>query len=94
MPTEPNVFLAMPDACGRRPSDSTHLKNGLVLYLSGGGTDDKYRSESSHSGIQDMIECQDIICYVVLSYDKLVILTLRVESHLYTGMYQIWRRRT
>ena len=40
-------------------------------------------SESSHSGIQDTIECQDIVCYVVLLYDNLVILTLHVESHLY-----------
>ena len=43
MPTEPKVFLAMPDTCGLRPYDRTHLKNGLVPYLSSGGTDDKYR---------------------------------------------------
>ena len=27
--TGPKVFLAMPDACGLRPCDWTHLKNGL-----------------------------------------------------------------
>ena len=40
-------------------------------------------SESTYSGIQDTIECPCIICYVVLSNDKLVILTLCVESYLY-----------
>ena len=38
MPTEPMVFLAMSDACGLRPCDRTHLKNGLVSYLSGCST--------------------------------------------------------
>ena len=37
-------------------------------------------SEGTLSGIQDTIEYLYIICYVVLSNDKLVILTLRVES--------------
>ena len=43
MPTGPKVFLAMLDACGLQPCDRTHLKNGLVSYLSGGGADDKYQ---------------------------------------------------
>ena len=30
MPTGPKVFLAMLDACGLRPGNRTHLKNGLV----------------------------------------------------------------
>ena len=30
MPTKPKVFLALPDACGLRSCDRTHLKNGLV----------------------------------------------------------------
>ena len=40
--TGPNVFLAMPDACGLRPCDRTHLKNGLVPDLYVAGTYDKY----------------------------------------------------
>ena len=40
-------------------------------------------SKSTHSGIQDIIECPYIICYVVLSNDKLVILTHHVASYLY-----------
>ena len=32
MPTGPKVFLALPDSCGLRPCDRTHLKNGLVPY--------------------------------------------------------------
>ena len=32
MPTEPRVFLIMPDASRLRPYDRTHLKNGLVPY--------------------------------------------------------------
>ena len=43
MTTGPNVFLAMPDASGLWPCDRAHLKNGLVPYLLGSGTDDKYR---------------------------------------------------
>ena len=43
MPTRLKVFLVMLDACGLWPYDRTHLKNGLVPYFSGGGTDDKYR---------------------------------------------------
>ena len=38
MPTEPKVFLALPDACGLRPCDRAHLKNGLVPYSCLGGT--------------------------------------------------------
>ena len=38
MPTGPKVFLALPDACGLRPCDRTHLKNGLVPYSCVGGT--------------------------------------------------------
>ena len=38
MPTGPNVFLALPDACGLRPCDRAHLKNGLVPYSCVGGT--------------------------------------------------------
>ena len=44
MPTRQKVFLAMPDMCGLRPCDQTHLKNGLVPYLSDGGTENKYLS--------------------------------------------------
>ena len=33
MPTGPKVFLAMPDACGLRPCNRTHLKNSLVPHL-------------------------------------------------------------
>ena len=40
----PKVFLALPDACGLRPCDWTHLKNGLVPYFSGGGTENRYLS--------------------------------------------------
>ena len=43
-PTGPKVFLALPDACGLRPCDRTHIKNGLVPYFSGGGTENKYLS--------------------------------------------------
>ena len=43
IPTGPKVFLEMPDACGLRPCHRTHLKKGLVLYLSGVGTENKYR---------------------------------------------------
>ena len=38
MPTGPKVFLALPDACGLRPCDRAHLKNGLVPYSCVGGT--------------------------------------------------------
>ena len=38
MPTGPKVFLAWPDACGLRPCDRAHLKNGLVPYSCVGGT--------------------------------------------------------
>ena len=38
MPTGPKVFLALPDACGFRPCDRAHLKNGLVPYSCVGGT--------------------------------------------------------
>ena len=38
------VFLALPHACGLRPCDWTHLKNGLVPDLYAGGAYDKYRS--------------------------------------------------
>ena len=38
MPTGPKVFLALRDACGLRPCDRAHLKNGLVLYSCVGGT--------------------------------------------------------
>ena len=38
MPTGPKVFLALPDACGLRPGDRAHLKNGLVPYSCVGGT--------------------------------------------------------
>ena len=38
MPTVPKVFLALPDACGLRPCDRAHLKNGLVPYSCVGGT--------------------------------------------------------
>ena len=41
MPTGSKVFLALPDACGLRPCDWTHLKNGLVPYSCVGGTYDK-----------------------------------------------------
>ena len=47
MLTGPKVFLAMPDACRLRPCKRNHFKNGLVPYLSGGGTDDKYRRRFS-----------------------------------------------
>ena len=43
MPTGPKVFLLMLDACGLRPCDRTHLKNGLVSHLYAGGAYDKYR---------------------------------------------------
>ena len=35
------VFLTLPDACGLRPCDRTHLKNGLVPHSCVGGTYDK-----------------------------------------------------
>ena len=38
MPTGPKVFLALPDACGLRPCDRAHIKNGLVPYSCVGGT--------------------------------------------------------
>ena len=38
MPTGSKVFLALPDACGLRSCDRTHLKNGLVPYSCVGGT--------------------------------------------------------
>ena len=38
MPTGPKVFLALPDACGFRPCDRAHVKNGLVPYSCVGGT--------------------------------------------------------
>ena len=38
MPTGPKVFLALPDACGLRLCNRTHLKNGLVPYSCVGGT--------------------------------------------------------
>ena len=38
----PKVFLTMPNACGLRPCDRTHLENGLVPDLYNGGTYDKY----------------------------------------------------
>ena len=41
MPTEPKVFLTSPDACGLRPCDRTHLKNGLVPHSCVGGTEDR-----------------------------------------------------
>ena len=46
IPTGPKVFLAISDAYGLRPSDQTYFKNGLVPYLSGGGTDDKYTDQT------------------------------------------------
>ena len=42
MPTRPKVFLAMPDARRLRSYNRTHIKKGLVPYLSGGGTENKY----------------------------------------------------
>ena len=33
VPTGSKVFLALPDACGLRPCDWAHLKNGLVRAL-------------------------------------------------------------
>ena len=41
MPVGPQVFLALPEACGLRPCDWTHLKNGLVPHLYVGGTYDE-----------------------------------------------------
>ena len=41
MPTGEKVFLTLPDACGLRPGDQTHLKNGLVPNSYVGGTYDK-----------------------------------------------------
>ena len=41
MPTGSKVFLALPNACGLRPCDRTHLKNGLVPHSCVGGTYDK-----------------------------------------------------
>ena len=41
MPTGPKAFLALPDACGLRPCDRTHLENGLVPHSYVGGTYDK-----------------------------------------------------
>ena len=38
MPMGPKLFLALPDACGLRPCDRAHLKNGLVPYSCVGGT--------------------------------------------------------
>ena len=38
MPTGSKVFFALPDACGPRPCDRAHLKNGLVPYSCVGGT--------------------------------------------------------
>ena len=35
-------ILALPDACGLRPCDRIHHKNGLVPYLYAGGVYDKY----------------------------------------------------
>ena len=43
MPTGPEAFLELPDACGLRPSDRTHLKNGLVPHSYASGTYDKYQ---------------------------------------------------
>ena len=43
MPTRPKVSRAMPDACGLRPCDWTHLKNGFVPDLYAVGAYDKYR---------------------------------------------------
>ena len=52
MLTGPKVFLAMLDACGLRPCDWIHLKNGLLPYLSGGGMADKYRGVLSPGDAQ------------------------------------------
>ena len=38
MPIGPKVFLALSDACGLRPCNRTHLKNGLAPYSCVGGT--------------------------------------------------------
>ena len=42
MPTGPKVFFAMPNVCGFRPCDRTHLKNGLVPDLFVSVTYEKY----------------------------------------------------
>ena len=50
VPTGPKVFLSLPDACGLKPCDQNHLKNGLVLHSCVGGTYDKYRGLRMLSG--------------------------------------------
>ena len=61
MSTGPKVFLVMPDACGLRPCDRTHLKNGFVPFLSGGGTEWQIPSSS-----------QPYILAVRLTFDTLL----------------------
>ena len=55
MPTRPKVFLALPDACGLRPCDRTHLKNGLVPHSCISGTYDKYRGPRTLSGATRLV---------------------------------------
>ena len=43
MPTGLKVILALPNACGLRPCDRTHLKSGLAPHSYVGGTYDKYK---------------------------------------------------